>query len=203
MPSTSHPPHESLRKELQRKAFHLLCLLFLGAYLLIGHPLILRVMGAWLALIFIVETARLRSEWARRWVESVFKPILRSKESRRYTGAFYTSLGAFCCFLFFGEHPTVIKACLCYLAFGDSASAVAGRMWGRHTFTIMGETRSLEGSAAGLSAAVLCGLALGLPPSGVAAGTAAFVFADTVPLPPDDNFWIPVLTGTALYLVGI
>lgn len=196
-----HAP-DSLAKELKRKVFHLATLLYLLAYLELGYPLTLYLMAGWMGLITLVETARLISPAVRSFLHNIFAPIMRHKEERRYTGAFYTSLGAFLTFYFFGERPAIVNAALLYLALGDAAAAIIGKRWGRHPYAIWGSTKTLEGSLAGMTVAVLCGLALGMPAKLVAGGAAAFCVADAVPFPPDDNLWIPVLTGAALRCLG-
>ena len=198
-PESARPLEPALALELKRKAFHLLTLLYLGAYLLLGPDLALAMMAVWMFVIFTVETARLRTERGRALVDWFFRGIIRTKEAARYTGAFYTSLGALCVFFFFGRDPGTVKAALLYLALGDAVTAVVGRRWGAHPYQIRGETRSLEGTAAGVAVALVCGFSAGLTPAQCAAGAAVFTVADALPIPPDDNLWIPVLTGAALF----
>jgi dolichol kinase len=188
--------------ELRRKAFHLLSLAYLAGFHFLGRRDASIVSGCFVLLVAAVELARLNSPAARGAVEAVFGPIIRKKEARRFTGAFYTSLGAFLVFAFYGSRPSVVDASLLYLALGDAASAVVGKLWGRVRYTVRGETRSLEGTAAGLAAAVLAGFLARLSPLHAAAGALAFVAADTIPIPPDDNLWIPVATGGALFALG-
>lgn len=192
----------SLKLELRRKLFHLGSLLFLAVYLRLGHPSTLYLMTVWLALIFIVETARLLPGPTRDLVQKVFGAIIRDKELKRYTGAFYTSLGIFAVFLFFGTRPQIVSASILYLAFGDAVSAVVGKFWGIHGYRVLGENRSWEGTAAGFAAALLCGFAVGLPARLALAGAASFSLADAIPVPPDDNLWIPLVTGATLLLLG-
>ena len=190
-------------RELRRKTFHLGGLLYLGAYLSLGHPKTVRVMAVWMVLVAALETARLRSMTVRRLLHAVFGAIIREKENDRYTGAFYTSFGIFLVFLFFGSRPTIVSAAVLYLTFGDAASALVGKLWGKRRYSVLGQIRSVEGTAAGIAVALLCGLGLGLPCAAVLAGAAAFALTDTFGFPPDDNLWIPVATGTALYLLGV
>ncbi len=188
-----------LALELRRKTFHLLCLLYLGGYRLLERETAVRAMVAVTVLTWGIETWRLRSALGRRVVEGVFGPLIRSKEGARYTGAFYTSLGAMGVIALFGSRPEVVTAALLYLALGDAASAVVGVRWGRHPYWILGRKRSLEGSAAGMTVALAAGLAAGLTAPQACAGALAFAVADAVPIPPDDNVWIPVLPGAVLF----
>lgn len=192
-----------IRLELRRKTFHLLILLYLGAYWLIGEPQIRPVAAFWTALVVTVEISRLKIRAVGDLFRRVFGPIIREKEADRFTGAFYSSLGILTVFYIFQGRPTVVAAALLYLAFADSASALFGRIWGGHFYKLRGEIRSLEGSAAGFLAALACGLAVGLGPPRALLGALVFTAVDAAPIPPDDNFWIPVLTGAALAISGI
>ncbi|MBI5208864.1 MAG: hypothetical protein HY927_02695 [Elusimicrobia bacterium] len=189
---------EAIRKEILRKLFHLNTILYLAAYLLLGPARVMGPMLAWTAAVLALELARFHTAWGRSWTQRAFGAIIREKESKHYTGVLYTTIGALAVFAFFRDHPRIVKASLCYLAFGDSASAVVGLAWGRHPYWIWGRKRTWEGSLAGFAAALLVGAATGLPPAMVLAGALAFCVADILPLPPDDNVWIPVLPGTIL-----
>src|SRR5947209_1914034 len=90
-PAPSRTADGSLAHELRRKTFHLATLIYLGVYLRLGHPTTLHLMTAWIAVVFSIETARLFSPAARKFLHSLFGAIIRQKESDRYTGAFYTS----------------------------------------------------------------------------------------------------------------
>ncbi len=201
---TPEPERAALiRLELRRKLFHLLILLYLGAYWLIGEPLIRPAMAAWTALIVVVEVARLKTAFVRDLIQWFFGPIIREKESGRFTGAFYSSLGITTAVFLYRGRPTAITAALLFLAFADSSSALVGRIWGRRFYNLRGETRSLEGTAAGFAAAVICGLGAGLDLPRCLLGALVFSAVDAAPIPPDDNFWIPVLCGGVLVLVGV
>lgn len=197
-----HERSASLRLELKRKLFHLLSLLFLAVYLKLGHPVTLYLMTGWMALIFLIETARLLPGPTRKVIQEAFGGIIRGKEAQRYTGAFYTSLGVLGVFFFFGTRPQIVSASILYLAVGDAVSALAGKFYGAHHYRIYGDNRSWEGTAAGFAAALLCGFAVGLTPRLALAGAASFSLIDAIPLPPDDNLWIPLATGATLLLLG-
>lgn len=194
---------ELLSLEIKRKIFHLGGLIYLAFYLQLGHPTILYWMLPWSALFVAVETARLRSKPVRCFLEKLFSPIIRSKEANTYTGACWTTLGALSAFLFFGYKPQVVNAAIAYMTIGDAVSAVTGKAWGRHPYFVMGQKRTWEGSLAGFAAALACGWFLGLPPIALILGAAAFSVADNIPLPPNDNLWIPLVTGGVLVLTGL
>ncbi|MBI4678235.1 MAG: hypothetical protein HY748_11690 [Elusimicrobia bacterium] len=189
---------EALKKELFRKTFHLCTLLYLGAFLVLGPDRVMAPMLAWMAVVLAFEAVRFHTARGRAWAQRLFGFMIRGKEEAHYTGFFYTSLGALLVFAMFRSHPDVVQASLLYLALGDSASALVGLAWGRHPYWILGRKRTWEGSAAGFAVALAVGLVSGLSPGLTLAGALAFSVADSVPLPPDDNVWIPVLPGAIL-----
>ncbi len=201
---TPDPERSALiRLELRRKVFHLLILLYLAAYWLIGEPTIRPVMAVWTALVVVVEIARLKTDLVRNLIQWLFGPIIREKESGRFTGAFYSSLGILASVYLYRGRPAAITAALLYLAFADSSSALVGRIWGSRFYNLRGEQRSLEGTLAGFAAAMICGLGVGLDLPRALLGALVFSAVDAAPIPPDDNFWIPVLCGGALALAGV
>lgn len=200
--SVSAPP-EPLSLEIKRKIFHLGGLVYLAFYLQLGYPTILHWMLPWSILFVTVETARLKSKAVRDFLQSIFAPIIRAKEARTYTGACYTTLGALSAFALFGDKPQVVNAAIAYMTIGDAVSAVAGKAWGRHPYKVLGQLRSWEGSAAGFIAALVCGWVIGLPMPALLFGALAFSAADAVPLPPNDNLWIPIVTGLTLAWAGV
>jgi phytol kinase len=63
-------------------------------------------------------------------------------------------------------NPHLIVAALMPMTWGDALAALAGERFGRHRYTILGQTRSLEGSIAMLIVSVLATwLAWGTSPS--------------------------------------
>ena len=82
----------------------------------------------------------------------LFSPILRSSElgdNAKLTGAFYMLAGALFTSLTFPKEIAVTA--LAVLMISDSAAALIGKCWGRHS--IVG--KSIEGSAAFLFSAIL------------------------------------------------
>ena len=45
-------------------------------------------------------------------------------------------------------HPALLVASLMPMTWGDAFAAIIGKRWGAHTFSIVGQTRSIEGSLA-------------------------------------------------------
>lgn len=191
-----------MNAEFRRKLFHQGTLLYLAGYWALGPVKALKAAALTMAAVTAVETARLFSSGFRSRIQSLFGPIIREKEAGRFTGTFYTSLGVLTTLLLFGMHPPIVTASLLYLAWGDAASALVGRGWGRNKYAVFGQTRSVEGTLAGLAVALGVGFLVGLTPGLMLGGALAFSLVDTLPIPPDDNLWIPVVTSAALFLLG-
>ena len=71
-----------------------------------------------------------------------------SSSDRSNLGAVYFPLAAAAVALIFWEKQPLMVAALMPLTWGDGLAPVIGRKYGKHTYTILGHTRSLEGSAA-------------------------------------------------------
>ena len=158
-----------------------------------------------LAMALGLVVASLAVEGARRWWPGVNRllwrllpTVFRMWEGRAVLGSTWYALGALVALVLFGRDAGGI-AVLC-LAWGDPAAEVAGRLWGR------GERRkTVVGSLACFIACLLAaavGMWLGDPPAS-AAVTGALVATATERWspPPDDNLWIPILSGGAIAVV--
>lgn len=197
-----HGGSELWKKELKRKAFHQLILLYLAAYFLLGHPAAAYAMAAFTVLVAAVELLRLKAAWARPFFNEWFGGIIRVKEAERFSGSFYVCLGVLAVFVFFGSDSAIVTAALLALSLGDAVSPLVGMRFGWRPFTVMGIQRSLDGSLAAFLTVLAIGLLTGFPPLVALGAAAAFSVVDTLPLKPDDNFWIPVVYACALYMLG-
>lgn len=111
---------------------------------------------------------------------------------------------------FLWERPELLVASLMPMTWGDALAAVAGRCIGKHRYTILGNTRSLEGSAvmflAGFVATLLPLLLTGpldrLVAVGVAAATALAATAIEAVSPWGvDNLTVPAVSAVVLVLL--
>ncbi len=111
---------------------------------------------------------------------------------------------------FLWERPELLIASLMPMTWGDALAAVAGRRIGKHRYTILGNTRSLEGSAvmflAGFVATLIPLVLIGqvaLPTAmGVAAATAlAATIVEAVSSWGIDNLTVPAVSAVVLVLL--
>ena len=189
-----------LLKESARKAFHLLTLVYLAAYLWLPHALAW--MAAWTVFVGLFETTRLSLPGLNRFLFSVFGGIAREEESRQISGIFHTSLGStLTVALFGGERAIVVGALLC-LALADAAAALAGKRFGRHVFVLRGKKKSLEGSAACFAVALASLLYAGFSALPAVVGALVCAAVEAAPLPINDNSILPVATAATLHLLG-
>jgi dolichol kinase len=101
--------------------------------------------------------------------------------------------------LFLFDSPLVALGGLTVLAYGDAASAIVGKRFGRRRLHRK-SGRTIEGTVAGMlvSAAFL---AIFFPLQTALAAATAGMLAEYIP--PDDSFTIPVVSALALMLMGV
>ena len=94
------------------------------------------------------------------------------------------------------QRQEIVLGALCAVVYGDSASTVFGKKFGRH---IIAGKRTWEGTTAGFLAALF--FLSFLFPLQIAIATALIgMLAELLPF--DDNFTIPIVTGLVLLLLG-
>ena len=162
-------------------------------------------LGFFLGLDLLIETARLRIPSVNDKVMKYWGPFMRTSEISRFSGI-PSYLAA--CILAIAIFPKpVALLSILYLACGDPIASVFGILYGNRSIRLA-QGKSLIGTLAGV---VVCALvtfvylkSLGLPDQlvammcligGVAGGT-----AELMPFELDDNFTIPVISGFVLWL---
>ena len=198
------------RVELQRKAIHLGALVLPFAMVALPTALARWTLLALAALALAVDVARQRVPAVRRLVvDRVFGWMMRAEEVPAegapivLNGAVWMCLSAAACVWLFP--PTVGAAALAMLMLGDAAAAVVGRRWGAHKWP--GTPKSVEGSAAYVVAAFATGLVVltwpgaALTLAACAVGAVVGAALEALPIPVNDNFRVPVLSGLAMWAV--
>lgn len=141
------------------------------------------------------------------WRYGVMQAMTSS--SRSNLGTVYFPLAFAAVVWIFWEQPALLVASLMPLTWGDALAAVVGERYGRHTYRVLGSTRSLEGSltAFGFSA-LATGLVLagfGIPGTVGATLVTALgaTLAEAVSPWGLDNLTIPAVSALLLtWLVG-
>jgi dolichol kinase len=194
------PQRSPLARELARKSFHMLSLVYLGFYKLLGYPAVLTPMLVWTAVVIGVETWRLKSPAMNRALTRFFGGLARDDEHDKYSGIVHTTLGVLFIWLLYGGKDAIVAAGIYYVAFGDASAALVGKWIGRHK--IGRSKKSVEGSAACFLACVLVGFLLKFPPPAVLAAAVTATVVEFLPTGRwwNDNLWMPVITATVLKL---
>ena len=189
-------------RELGRKAFHQLSLVYLGAFWYFGWPLTGRLMGVWLPVVFVIETLRLKVPAVERFLLGLMGGLMRESERRHFSGIIYTTAGRFAAMLIARGDPVIVAAAILQLALGDSASALAGKAYGRTK--LFGGRKSLEGSLAGFAIGFAAALACGVRPGAALLAALAGSLAELLPTTPwfNDNLSIPIASAAVLRIVG-
>ncbi len=129
-----------------------------------------------------------------RLLPTVFRP----GEQVHILGSTWFAVGALATLLLFGRD--IGGTALLFLIWGDAAAEVVGRRWSRGR-----RKKTAAGSLGCLAACLLAGLVGvglgGLGPGAVLLGAAVATLVERRSPPPDDNIWLPVLSGLAMWLV--
>jgi dolichol kinase len=165
---------------------------------LISYPLALAISGALLVVSLVVETARRCWPRVNRLLWQLIPATFRQGEERRILGSTWFALGMSAALLLFGRDAG--GTAVLFLAWGDPVAELVGRRWGP-----AGRGKTVAGSVGCLAACLLAGLVgigLGeLNPWAVLAGGAVATLVERWSPPPDDNLWMPILSGLAILAV--
>ena len=146
-----------------------------------------------------LDLARFRVSRLNRLFLRWLRPLLKSSETRRLTGATWLLLAAAIAFPLFDRQVAV--AAFFYLALGDPAAALVGRpLPGPRLFG-----KSPAGTLAFISVSLLAAALLvgaGFMPWhwSFAVGALVAGLVELLPLPGDDNLWVPLAAGAAMQL---
>ena len=155
------------------------------------------VAGGWLA----VDLARINLEWLNRRYLRLFAPLLKADESTRITGAVYMVIAGLLVFLLYGKDVAV--PVMLFLSLGDPAAALLGRRTPgpRVRGKSPGGTVGFVGVAAAAAAVLVVSGGIEYHWA-LWAGAGIAGLVELASLPPDDNFTVPLLAGTAMYFLG-
>lgn len=164
----------------------------------VSYGLALALASAILVASFAVEASRRWWPWVDRLLWHLLPTTFRAWEGRRMLGSTWFAVGAVAALLLFGRD--VGGTAVLFLSWGDPAAELAGQRWGQP-----GRGKTLVGSLGCLAACLTASL-VGIRLGGLslwAAMTGAIVatMAERWSPPPDDNVWIPILSGLAVAVV--
>lgn len=192
---------KGLMTELKRKSFHALSASYALLYALTSRSTTLFVLGGLLVVVGLIENLRLAYPELNRKLLGYFGGIHREEEEEKFSGVFWTLLGCVLT-IFIIPEKNIVLAAMWYLILGDGLAALVGQTYG----TLRVGHKSLEGSLACFISCWVVGMVFlpNLPGSNLALfGAMVATIIEAVPLPLNDNFWLPLLSGLALWgMVG-
>ena len=182
--------------EYQRKAIHLFNLIIpFGYWFLIPDQNQFKIIIITFTILFILaDFFRTKSKLIKKLFKIFFDKMLREHELKgQFTGATWVMISASVTILFFSKNIAIIS--LIFMSIGDTFAALIGKKYGKLKIY----DKSLEGFLGGLIVCLVAAYYYDPLPfyiSGVGALTA--MLFETLPLPLDDNFRIPI--GSAIIM---
>ena len=188
------------RAEIKRKLFHNLVIVYMLAYAFLPRWATLTILGTALVIVGIIEFIRLRRPEVNAWFLSKFSGIHRDSEVMKPSGIFWTLLGSWLTIFVFPERRIVLPA-LGFMAFGDTAAALGGQKWGKHPWP-KNPRKTYEGSACFAAVSAVWALFFLRWPAAIP-GAVAIAWLESLPLPYNDNLWLPVVGAFALSVLNL
>ena len=188
--------------ELLRKLIHLSNLIIPFTYLFYFNSKIeaLMVLGPITSFAIIIEYLRINSVSVKKIFDSYFFTMLRNHEkSGKYTGATWVFIASTISIAVFPKEIAIIS--LIFMAIGDTTAGFIGRKVGRIKFY----NKTLEGSLAGFIVCLITGLLMDLDLNNfvIIVGAFSAMVIELIPVSIDDNFTIPLFSGTIMYSMSI
>jgi dolichol kinase len=190
-------PQPSRHVSLLRKLIHLATTVVPIAGWLVSYWLALALAVIAMGASVILEASRRWWPWVNQLLWRILPSVFREWEGQCLWGSTWLSLGMLAALMLFGRD--VGGTAVLFLAWGDPAAELAGHKWGQP-----GRRKTVFGSSACLVACLLAGVVGvywgGLNPWAMLAGAIVATLVEYWSPPPDDNLWIPVLSGLVMAL---
>ncbi len=182
-----------------RTAFRPGAVAFIIFYLIYGKKITLIIIGIVMEIFLLTDIIRFLSKKSNELLTQKVKRLFKKTEEKTFSSMTLFLIGAFITILLF---PAKISMpVLTYLIFGDILGKIVGLSFGRHKIF----NKTLEGSLGYLTATFICAyilyLTLSYPLSLLLLGAFTATIVELLPIAIDDNFTVPVITGTVMYLL--
>ncbi len=188
----------TFKGELLRKATHLGALAIPAIYYFTGEKVIIPLLLATLTLSLSVDMIRFYGgPKSKQLIQRLFGIMIRPHEKRDFTGATYILSSSIITILIFDKMIAILA--IAYIAVGDTAGAIVGKLWGRIRF----RNKTLEGSISFFLSCCLVSLGITGPELSIkvlGAFVAAAVEALTTNI--DDNMTVPLISGAAMQFMA-
>ena len=194
---------ESFKSHWWRVAIRPVALLFLLFYFAFSKTVALYLIGI-VSLCFIgLDISRFLSRQAQDILTVKIKSIFKKGEEKKFSSMTIFLISTFIIILLFEIEIAIIA--LVFLTFGDIFSKIFGLAYGRHKLF----DKSFEGTLAYAGIVIICGYVLysivDISLFILIAGGIAATFSEFLPLGMNDNFTVPIISGsvmTTLMLFG-
>jgi dolichol kinase len=116
-----------LKKELKRKVFHALILLFPFAYIKMSKETMMIVVSIVTFITIYLDVMRNFNSTVKKYINNILAPVMRDSEAKNFqiSGTSYMALGLFVSGLFFSKEEAIASWII--VAVADSLSSIAGR----------------------------------------------------------------------------
>jgi dolichol kinase len=186
------------RVSLLRKLIHLAMAVVPAVGWWLSYEWALALAGLLVVVSMAIEASRRWWPWINRLLWRLLPTVFRAWEDQGVLGSTWFVVGMMPTLLLFGRDAG--NTAVLFLAWGDPAAEFAGQRWGR-----VGQVKTLAGSLGCLGACLVAGLVGvglgGLSPWAALAGAVVATLVERWPPPPDDNVWMPILSGLTMALV--
>lgn len=185
-------------KEIYRKLFHLVALVYVGGLYVFDRRSYLMLLGALVLIEGALELTRFFHAAFRDWTDRLFGMIIRPRERTAFSGIFWMLLGVWSAVFVLPNQPLAAAAIL-YLVLGDAVAGIAGTYWRGPAWGR--SNKRVSGSAACFAVCLAVGAVLIAPSAGwpaVFVGAAVATVVELGVIPGDDNITIPLASALAL-----
>jgi dolichol kinase len=186
------------RPSLTRKLMHLAVALVPAAGWWLSYELALALLCFLLVASLLVEVGRRWWPWLNRLLWRLLPTTFRDWEEDEVLGSTWLVIGALASMVLWGQD--VGGTSVLFLAWGDPTAELLGKHWGG-----VAKGKTVGGSVGCLAACLLAGLVGvgvgGMNPWAALVGAVVATAVERWSPPPDDNVWMPILSGLACIVV--
>ncbi len=187
----------NLKGFILRKLLHLISVLFPVSILFFDKKVYLPIISFFLGGFLTADYLRLEIKSFRIFFKSIFGEMIKKEEQNFFTGATWVCISAFLLALFFPKKVAIIS--LLFLSISDNFASIVGNLFGKIKLF---KNKTLEGFLAFLIVSFIITFffkELSIKDKILISFFASFVELFSGSL--DDNFTVPLLTATLLYLI--
>ncbi|MHA1884414.1 MAG: glycerol-3-phosphate acyltransferase [Promethearchaeota archaeon] len=176
-------------------------LLFLVFYFFFGPVIGISLIGIVALCFLFLDLSRFVSKQSQELFTVKVKSIFRKGEEKKLSSMTIFLFSTFIMIFVFGQMLSSVEIAvttLVFLVFGDMFAKIFGLAYGRHKFL----DKSLEGTLAYIGVIIMCCYilftSLDIPLPVLIVGAVAAPFIEILPLGMNDNFTVPIISGTIM-----